>query len=191
MTIGKYLSTGLVCVLVSAIACKESTHQSDQSTNIDSNQHSEQSKDAQGNYEQDNSTGETDGVSSTAEAVASSDAIIENTYTDQYGNIVYTIVDQKPSFEGGKEALYQFLEQNLKYPKAALDNEASGTVHVTFVVSKDGAIRDVELGNGVAEPSLNKEAMRVVTEMPNWIPGQQAGSKVDVKYTIPIKFNLQ
>ena len=61
-----------------------------------------------------------------------------------------------------------------------MDNEASGTVHISFVVGKDGAIRDVELANGVSEATLNKEAMRVILEMPTWTPGRHQGKEVDV-----------
>lgn len=116
---------------------------------------------------------------------------IDNTYTDQYGNIVYTIVEQNPSFEGGEQELYKFLAANLKYPQEAIEKGATGVVHVAFVVSKDGTIKDVELARGVNESSLNKEAMRVVSEMPNWTPGMQNGENVNVKYTLPVKFDLK
>ncbi len=192
MIFKKNLRLGLACVLSTLLVnsgCTESknqaadhNHENDQQVNLDQ---------AQGNYEQSGSSGESSATATSTESLPSADVIIENTYRDQYGNIVYTIVDQKPSFTGGKEALYDFLEENLQYPSEALQNQAAGTVHVAFVVGKDGAIRDVELGNGVAEASLNKEAMRVVSEMPNWMPGVQNGKEVDVKYTIPIKFELQ
>ncbi|MDH3710318.1 MAG: energy transducer TonB [Cyclobacteriaceae bacterium] len=115
---------------------------------------------------------------------------IANTFTDQYGNTIYTKVDQKPAFEGGEEALYDFLSSHLKYPKKALEKNAEGTVLVVFIVSKDGTIRNVELANGLDESSLNLEAMRVVSEMPNWIPGVQDGEQVNVKYTLPVRFQL-
>ena len=182
----KHLGMGLALVLVSTLGCTESKQTSDQTTE---NPH--QVEDAQGTVEPTITSGEAEAVTASTESIEPSTVVIENTYTDQYGNIVYTIVDQKPSFEGGKDALYQFLEENLKYPQTAITNEASGTVHVAFVVGKDGAIRDVELYSGVAEATLNKEAMRVVSAMPNWVPGQQEGKEVDVKYTIPIKFKLQ
>ena len=135
-------------------------------------------------------TGAAAAATSEVEAVDGEGADIENTYTDQYGNIVYTIVEQKPSFSGGEDALYKFLKSNLNYPEAAIDQKAEGTVHVAFVVSKDGTIRDVELAKGLDESSLNEEAMRVVSEMPNWTPGMQQGENVDVKFTLPVTFNL-
>jgi TonB family protein len=193
MIFKKNLGLGLTCVLISIgiaiTGCDKSKHQA-----ADNNHDSDQlvnDDQAQGNYQQSSSSGESGGVATNTEALEGSEVIIENTYRDQYGNIVYTIVDQKPSFEGGKEALYSFLKENLQYPSEAIENQAAGTVHVAFVVGKNGAIRDVELGNGVANASLNKEAMRVVSEMPNWIPGIQNGEEVDAKYTIPIKFELQ
>lgn len=115
---------------------------------------------------------------------------IGSTFTDQYGNTIYTVVDQKPAFEGGEKALNEFLSTNLKYPSKAMENNAQGTVMVAFIVSKDGSIRNVELASGVDESSLNQEAMRVVSEMPNWIPGLENGEKVNVKYTLPIRFQL-
>ena len=126
-----------------------------------------------------------------AEEIVPVSSPVANTFTDQYGNLIYTKVDQKPTFEGGESALYDFLSQQLHYPKEAEARRAEGTVLVAFVINKDGTIRNVELANGVAESSLNVEAMRVVSAMPNWIPGIQNGEKVNVKYTLPVKFQLQ
>ena len=93
---------------------------------------------------------------------------------------VFDVVEQMPSFPGGPSALFEYLSKNIKYP----------VVIVTFVVEKDGSITDVRVVKSV-DPSLDKEAQRVVKSMPRWIPGKQNGSAVRVKYTVPVTFRLQ
>ena len=103
---------------------------------------------------------------------------------------VFDVVEQMPSFPGGPSALMQYLSSNIKYPVVAEENGVQGRVIVTFVVEKDGSITDVRVVKGV-DPSLDKEAQRVVKGMPKWIPGKQNGSAVRVKYTVPVTFRLQ
>jgi len=103
---------------------------------------------------------------------------------------VFDVVEQMPSFPGGTAALMQFLGSNIKYPVVAEENGVQGRVIVTFVVEKDGSITDVRVIKSV-DPSLDKEAVRVVKSMPKWIPGKQNGSAVRVKYTVPVTFRLQ
>ncbi len=103
---------------------------------------------------------------------------------------VFDVVEQMPSFPGGPSALMQYLSSNIKYPVVAEENGDQGRVIVTFVVEKDGSITDVRVVKGV-DPSLDKEAQRVVKGMPKWIPGKQNGSAVSVKYTVPVTFRLQ
>ena len=86
--------------------------------------------------------------------------------------------------------LMAFLSKNIKYPVVAEENGVQGRVVVTFVVEKDGSITDVRVVKSV-DPSLDKEAQRVVKSMPKWIPGKQNGSAVRVKYTVPVTFRLQ
>ncbi len=100
------------------------------------------------------------------------------------------VVEQMPSFPGGQSALLQYLSSNIKYPVVAEENGVQGRVIVTFVVEKDGSITDVRVVKSV-DPSLDKEAQRVVKSMPKWIPGKQNGSAVRVKYTVPVTFRLQ
>ncbi len=80
--------------------------------------------------------------------------------------------------------------KNIKYPVVAEENGVQGRVVVTFVVERDGSITDVKVVKSV-DPSLDKEAQRVVKSMPHWIPGKQNGSAVRVKYTVPVTFRLQ
>jgi protein TonB len=105
-------------------------------------------------------------------------------------NKVFDVVEQMPSFPGGMGALMSWLSQNMKYPPIAAENGVQGRVIVQFVVEKDGSITDVHVAKSV-DPSLDKEAARVVKAMPHWIPGKQNGSAVRVKYTVPVTFKLQ
>ena len=105
-------------------------------------------------------------------------------------NKVFDVVEQMPSFPGGMGALMSWLSQNIKYPVIAAENGVQGRVIVQFVVEKDGSVTDVHVAKSV-DPSLDKEAQRVVKAMPKWIPGKQNGSAVRVKYTVPVTFKLQ
>ena len=103
---------------------------------------------------------------------------------------VFDVVEEQPSFPGGQGALMQWLSDNIKYPVIAAENGIQGRVIVQFVVSKTGSISNVNVVRGV-DPSLDKEAVRVVKAMPNWTPGKQNGTTVNVRYTLPVTFKLQ
>ena len=103
---------------------------------------------------------------------------------------IFEVVEQMPSFPGGDAALMAFLSKNIKYPVVAEENGIQGRVIATFVVERDGSITDVKVVKSV-DPSLDKEAVRVLKSMPKWIPGKQNGSAVRVKYTVPVTFRLQ
>ena len=103
---------------------------------------------------------------------------------------VFEVVEQMPSFPGGMGALMQYLSKNIKYPPFAEENSIQGRVICTFVVERDGSVTDIHIAKGV-DPSLDKEAIRVVSGMPKWIPGRQNGQSVRVKYTLPVTFRLQ
>ena len=94
---------------------------------------------------------------------------------------VFDVVEQMPSFPGGPSALMEWLSNNVKYPVVAQENGVQGRVVVSFVVERDGSITDVKVVRGV-DPSLDREASRVVRAMPRWIPGKQNGSAA-VSYT--------
>ncbi len=104
--------------------------------------------------------------------------------------VVFTIVEDMPQFPGGDKALQKWIATNVKYPEEAQKNNKVGRVYVGFVVNKDGAVDRVKLMRG-ASPSLDAEALRVVSEMPNWKPGKQRGEVVSVSYVVPINFQLQ
>ena len=103
---------------------------------------------------------------------------------------VFDVVEQMPQFPGGPQALFEYLSKHIKYPAVAEENGVQGRVIVTFVVERDGSITDVTVVKSV-DPSLDKEAQRVVKSMPKWIPGKQNGAAVRVKYTVPVTFKLQ
>ena len=105
-------------------------------------------------------------------------------------NKVFDVVEQMPSFPGGPSALMQYLSSNIKYPVVAQENGVEGRVVVSFVVERDGSITDVQVARSV-DPSLDREAQRVVRNMPRWIPGKQNGQAVRVKYNVPVAFRLQ
>ena len=108
----------------------------------------------------------------------------------EVSNKVFDVVEEMPSFPGGQAALMSFLSSNIKYPVVAQENGVQGRVIVGFVVERDGSITDVKVMRSV-DPSLDREAQRVVKAMPRWKPGKQNGSAVRVKYTVPVVFRLQ
>lgn len=105
-------------------------------------------------------------------------------------NKIFEVVEQMPSFPGGPSALMQYLSENIKYPVVAQENGVQGRVVVSFVVERDGSITDVNVVRSV-DPSLDREATRVVKAMPKWLPGKQNGQAVRVKYNVPVSFRLQ
>ena len=108
----------------------------------------------------------------------------------EVSNKVFDVVEEMPHFPGGAAALQAFLSSNTKYPVVAQENSVQGRVIVSFVVERDGSITDVRVVRSV-DPSLDREASRVVRSMPRWSPGKQNGSAVRVKYTVPVVFRLQ
>lgn len=103
---------------------------------------------------------------------------------------IFRAVEQQPQFPGGANELMKYLSNNLKYPPAAAEQGIQGRVVVQFVVSKTGSISGVKVLQPL-HPSCDKEAIRLISSMPNWIPGKQNGNPVNVYYTIPIRFKLQ
>lgn len=102
----------------------------------------------------------------------------------------FDVVEQMPEYPGGIKALLDYLCQNVKYPADAEKQKIEGRVIATFVVETDGSISNIEVVKP-AFPSLDAEAVRVLSGMPKWKPGMQSGKVVRVKYTVPINFNLK
>ena len=105
-------------------------------------------------------------------------------------NTVFVVVENMPEFPGGQQALFKYLNESVKYPVIAQENNIQGRVIVQFTVEKDGSVTDVQVARSV-DPSLDKEAKRVISTMPKWKPGKQRGKPVRVKYTVPVNFKLQ
>ena len=99
----------------------------------------------------------------------------------------WPIYEVMPSFPGGESALYEFLESNKQYPEEAKRNNEHGIVIVTFWVEKDGTITNARILRGCT-PSLDAEALRLVSTMPKWTPGKMNGELKRVSFSLPIRF---
>lgn len=114
----------------------------------------------------------------------------QKTVVAQKNQQVFDVVEQMPEYPGGMQALLNYLMENVKYPEDAEKQKIEGRVIAVFVVETDGSISNVEVVKPVF-PSLDAEAVRVLSGMPKWTPGMQSGKVVRVKYTVPINFQLK
>ncbi|MBR1415652.1 MAG: energy transducer TonB [Prevotella sp.] len=124
------------------------------------------------------------------EVLKQNQVVVEKVEEKEEETKIFEVVEQMPQFPGGDAALMQYLSSHIKYPAVAEENGIQGRVVCTFVVERNGSITDVRVVKSV-DPSLDKEAVRVIKGMPSWIPGKQNGSAVRVKYTVPVTFRLQ
>ena len=108
--------------------------------------------------------------------------------TDQ---TVFTIVEQPPVFKGGGDSLRFYLSRNIHYPKTAQEKGISGTALIQFVIDKEGQLKDALLIGKDPGAGIGAEALRVVKNMPKWVPGKQNGNPVNVQFNLPIRFTLQ
>lgn len=144
----------------------------------------------------------------------------QEVYNDDDDDPVFEVTEEPAQYPGGQAALMQFLAQNIRYPKIAAENGVQGRVLVQFVIEKDGSLSNFAvvkksgdtitknaqsgitvnaLGSATEESkvpqeafdALNAEAVRVLREMPKWIPAKQRGQEVRMRYTLPITFRLQ
>ena len=102
---------------------------------------------------------------------------------------IYTMPEALAEFPGGQDAMLTYLRKNVQYPEDAKIAKKQGTVYISFVVNQDGRINDVKVLRGLY-PSLDKEAIRVISTMPNWKPGTQNGRPVRTQLNLPIRFLL-
>ncbi|MDE5845020.1 MAG: energy transducer TonB [Muribaculaceae bacterium] len=105
-------------------------------------------------------------------------------------NQVFQSVEQMPQFPGGEGALLKWIGDHLRYPTMAAENNIQGRVVVSFVVTKTGKIGEVKILRA-RDPDLDKEAIRVVKSLPDFIPGKMNGQAVNVWYNLPVNFKLQ
>jgi TonB family protein len=103
---------------------------------------------------------------------------------------IYNVTELMPSFPGGPSALSDYISKNVKYPLKAEENGIQGRVIVTLIITKEGKVTNPKIVKSV-DPSLDKEALRVVRTLPDWIPGRQNGKAVNVLFTIPVTFRLK
>jgi protein TonB len=106
-----------------------------------------------------------------------------------FDTIPFEIVSNMPSFPGGEAELFRYLSKNISYPEISKIENSQGKVHLSFIVEKDGTISNVHVLLGV-DKYIDKEAIRVIELMPNWIPGEQMGEKVRVRFQLPLNFKL-
>ena len=105
------------------------------------------------------------------------------------GELFGRIVETMPLFRGGEQKLFEFLGNNLVYPKEAIEAGIEGKVFVEFYIEKDGTVCDAKVLRGIGY-GCDEEALRVIGLMPKWSPGKQRGKAVRVRYTLPINFKL-
>ena len=104
---------------------------------------------------------------------------------------IFQVVEQPAEFPGGMQAMYKWLSDNIQYPRISRDNNSQGKTILRFVVNSDGSIQGIEVIKSSGDMYLDKEAVRVVGEMPRWSPGKQAGKAVRCWFTLPVMFRLQ
>lgn len=103
---------------------------------------------------------------------------------------VFSVVEEQPEFPGGQEAMFRFLGKKIRYPTAAAKNNVQGKVFLQFVVTTSGEVRDIKVLKGIGS-GCDEEAARVLALFPKWKPGQQDGKPVNVRFTLPINFQLE
>lgn len=103
---------------------------------------------------------------------------------------VYSIVEEQPEFPDGPAACLDWINSHLSYPPIALEKGIQGRVTITFIVNADGSISDATAIKGV-DPDLDKEAIRVISQMPKWKPGKQNGKAVRCRFNLPVRFVLK
>ena len=102
---------------------------------------------------------------------------------------ILSYAEVMPEFPGGMPEMVKYLLENMIYPEEMKENGIEGRIFVQFVVTKTGSVKDVTIARGI--DGLNREAIRLVKQMPNWKPGKNNGKEVNVKMVIPIRFSLQ
>ncbi len=102
---------------------------------------------------------------------------------------IVSFPDVEAHFPGGTEVFSRYINEQIQYPSKAMKKGITGRVYISFVVRKDGTISNVRVVRGV-HPLLDEEAVRVVSNMPNWKPGEKNGEKVSTKCLLPLVFNI-
>lgn len=103
---------------------------------------------------------------------------------------IFDTLDEEPNFGANRSDLMQYLSQNIRYPKNSQKKGEQGRVIVQFIVERDGSVRDAKVVRSVSK-DLDKEALRVVRQMPKWTPGKKDGKAVRARFTLPVTFRLK
>ncbi len=103
---------------------------------------------------------------------------------------IFTAVEEVPEFPGGTAEMYRYLQKHIRYPGPAARANVQGKVFLQFVVTKEGAVKDIKVLKGIGF-GCDTEAVRVIKNMPRWVPGRQKGQPVNVQYTLPVNFQLE
>lgn len=124
------------------------------------------------------------------ESIAQESSVTNPTDPKDSSETALLLAEEMPEFQGGNEAMMNFLSKNIQYPPEAKEKDISGRVLVQFIVEKDGQVSHIKI---IKSPSdeLSREAIRVVKMFPAWKPGKMKGQPVRVMYTLPIRFELQ
>ncbi len=124
--------------------------------------------------------------------VAGGIGIVQEPVSETSDDKVYQFAEKMPEYPGGMDALFTFVKSQLKYPEYERNNNIQGNVYVRFVVEKEGSITRLEILRSVpGSKNFDAEVKRIIQQMPAWIPGENAGTKVPVYMTLPIRFNLK
>ena len=126
----------------------------------------------------------------TKEAVEIKQVEFEEEEEEEEIEQIFLVVEEQPEFPGGMAKLMKYFSDNVRYPVVAAENGIQGRVICQFTVWRDGSIRDIVVVRGV-DKSLDKEAVRLIENMPKWKPGKQRGKEVSCKFTVPVSFRLQ
>ena len=126
----------------------------------------------------------------TQEGNTTEDLPPENPVVDPDEGKVFLVVEEMPTFPGGEDEMLKYIARNIKYPPVARENNITGRVYVSFVVDKEGKIKEAKILRGIGG-GCDEEALRVVKSMPDWKPGRQNGRSVQVQYNLPVNFTLK
>lgn len=105
-------------------------------------------------------------------------------------NTIHDYVADMPYFEGGEAGLMRYIGKKIRYPRKAVLEQVEGVVVVSFVINRLGQVTDATILKGLGH-GTDEEALRVINSLPDWTPGRQNGKTVAVRYTLPIRFNMQ
>ena len=133
---------------------------------------------------------QSDGVNTTSNDTVVGDDQFTAYIDPERNEILLTSIQVMPEFPGGERAMFQYIQENLKYPKQALQKQIQGRSICQFIVEKDGSISYIQVVRSSGNKSLDRAAIRVIKTMPKWTPGRLQGKIVRTHYTFPVNFRI-